>query len=160
MAQLRDLDPEVRVFMRIYPWRRLDPVPWSPLSKPLSECRVAMVSTAAMIMPGQEPFDTEARGGDCSFRRIPAEADPRALIDTHPSDHFDHSGLAADPNVAFPLERLRESAGRGRIGEVAPFHLSFMGALTATGRLVKQSAPAAAAALKDAGVDVVLGFPV
>lgn len=160
MAELRELDPEVRIFMRVYPWRRLDPVPWAPLGKPLSECRVAMVSTAALILPGQEPFDTGAPGGDCSFRRIPSDTDPRSLVDTHPSDHFDHSGLTADPNVAFPLERLRELERAGRIGEVAPFHLSFMGALTATGRLVKQSAPAAAAALREAGADVVLGFPV
>lgn len=160
MAELTDLTFDVRTFMRIYPWRRIDPVPWTPLRKPLAESRVALVSSAALILPGQEPFDIGKRGGDCTFREIPRDARVEHLIDTHPSDHFDHSGIEADPNVAFPLDRMRELQASGRIGEVAPFHLSFMGALTATGRLCKETAPAAADRLAEAGVDVVLALPV
>ncbi len=151
---------EIRAFMRVYPWRRIDPVPVAPLAKPLSECRVALVSSAAQVLRGDEPFDAEARGGDCSFRTVPASASCAEFRDTHPSDHFDHTGLLADLNVAFPLDRIRELAEAGVIGEVAPRHLSFCGAITATGRLRKDTAPAAAQVLVDDDVDAALLFPV
>jgi D-proline reductase (dithiol) PrdB len=158
MAEMTPL--EIRAFMRVYPWRRIDPVPWTPLPKPLSECRVALVSSAAQVLPGQAPFDPEAKGGDCSFREIPGDSTCELFTDTHPSTHFDHSGLAADLNVAFPLDRVRELAASGRIGSVAPRHLSFCGAITAPGRLRKETAPAAAQMLVEDGVDVALLFPV
>jgi len=151
---------EIRAFMRLYPWRRIDPVPWTQLAKPLSECRVALVSSAAQVLPDQAPFDADARGGDCSFREIPSESACGAFRDTHPSTHFDHTGLLADLNVAFPLDRVRELAECRRIGDVAPRHLSFCGAITAPGRLRKESAPAAADLLLADGVDVALLLPV
>lgn len=158
MAQ--DTPLKIRAFMRAYPWRRIDPVPWAPLAKPLSECRVALVSSAAQVLDGQEPFDQDAKGGDCSFRVVPRNADVMDFRDFHPSDHFDHSGLLSDLNVAFPLDRIRELEADGVIGEVAPRHLSFCGAITATGRLRKETAPAAARLLAAANVDVALLFPV
>lgn len=156
----KDTPLEIRAFMRVYPWRRIDPVPWTPLAKPLSECRVALVSSAAQVLAGQAPFDADAKGGDCSFREIPSGASCTDFRDTHPSTHFDHTGLRADLNVAFPLDRVRELAHRGRIGSVAPRHLSFCGAITAPGRLCRDSAPAAAGLLRGDGVDVALLFPV
>ena len=155
--ELRAID---RIFVRAYPWRRIDPVPWAPLAKPLSACRVALVSSAGLVLPSQEPFDATVRGGDVSYREIPADCDVRALIDTHRSRSFDHSGVARDPNLAFPLDRLREIAAAGRIGAVAPRHLSFMGSITAPGRLVARTAPAAARLLDEDGVDVALLVPV
>jgi D-proline reductase (dithiol) PrdB len=151
---------EIRAFMRVYPWRRIDPVPWTPLAKPLSECRVALVSSAAQVLPGQPPFDPDVKGGDASFREIPGDAACDSFTDTHPSTHFDHTGLLADLNVAFPLDRARELVSRGRIGELAPRHLSFCGAITAPGRLRKESAPTAADLLVADGVDVAMLFPV
>ncbi|MDP2234740.1 MAG: glycine/sarcosine/betaine reductase selenoprotein B family protein, partial [Actinomycetota bacterium] len=143
-------------FMKTYPWRQIDPVPWAPLSKPLAECRVALVSSAATILPDGERFDYSGRAGDPTFRLIPSDTDPRVLIETHPNSAFDHSGMARDMNVAFPLERIRELAEIGRIGEVAPRHLSFAGYLPAPGRLRKTTAPEAARTLVDDGVDVAL----
>lgn len=150
----------IRAFMRAYPWRRIDPVPWSPLPKPLSVSRLAIVSSAAQVPAGQRPFDVEAKGGDCTFREVPSDTTCDAFEDCHPSDHFDHSGLLADLNVAFPLDRVRELVASGRVGELAPRHLSFCGALTATGRLRKESAPQAARLLVEDGVDAALLFPV
>jgi hypothetical protein len=43
---------------------------------------------------------------------------------------------------------------------LAPRHLSFMGSITAPGRLVAESAPEAAQLLVDDGVDVALLVPV
>jgi D-proline reductase (dithiol) PrdB len=160
VGQLSEFSLPVRLFLRAYPWRRIDPVPWTPLARPLGDCRVALVSSAGFVAPGQAPFDERVRGGDPSFREIPGEQDVRALVDTHRSESFDHAGLRADPNLAFPLDRLRELAAAGRIGSVAPRHLSFMGSITAPGRLARDTAPVAARKLREDGVDAALLVPV
>ena len=150
----------IRAFLVAYRWRRIDPVPWSPLRKPLAEASVALVTTAGLVMPGQAPFDNDVKGGDSTFRVIPGDAGVASLIDTHRSKTFDHSGLQSDPNLAFPLDRIGELVRDGRIGRVSERHLSFMGSITATGRLVRDSAPAAAQLLVYDGVDVALLVPV
>jgi D-proline reductase (dithiol) PrdB len=148
------------MFLRAYPWRRIDPVPWTPLKKPLASARVALVSSAALVLPTQPPFDARIRGGDVSFREIPAGTDVSTLIDTHRSDTFDHSGIAADANLAFPLDRLHELASAGAIGSVAPRHFSLMGSILAPGRLVRDTAPMIAESLASDEVDVALLVPV
>jgi len=121
---------------------------------------VALLSTAALVLPEQRPFDASVRGGDVSFREIPASADVRTLVDTHRSDSFDHSGIAADANLAFPLDRIHEMASDGAIGEVAPWHFSLMGSILAPGRLVRDTAPQIVARLTADQVDAVLLVPV
>jgi len=150
----------MRLFLKAYPWRRIDPVPWAPLRRPLRESRLALVSSAGLVMPGQEPFDGSRRGGDPSFREIPSDADPSMLVDCHRSQTFDHGGIRGDPNLALPLDRARELHASGRIGSLARRHLSLMGGITAPGRLVKQTAPEAASRLVADGVDVALLVPV
>jgi D-proline reductase (dithiol) PrdB len=150
----------VRLFLRAYPWRRVDPVPWAPLRRPLARARVALASSAGFVLPGQTPFDERVRGGDPSFRWLPGDTDLRDLVETHRSESFDHAGIRRDPNLAFPLDRLRELAAEGRIGAVAPRHLSFMGSITAPGRFVRDSLPEAGAALVADGVEAALLVPV
>jgi D-proline reductase (dithiol) PrdB len=160
MGELSEFSLPVRTFLRGYRWRRIDPVPWAPLEKPLAECRLALVSSAAFVLPDQEPFDGSVRGGDCTFRRIPNDVDVSDLVDTHRSKSFDHTGLSRDPNVAFPLDRVRELAESGRLGSLAPTHLSLMGSITAPGRFMRDTAPEAANWLVDDSVDVALLIPV
>jgi D-proline reductase (dithiol) PrdB len=146
--------------LKMYPWRRVDPVPCTPLRRPIAKSRVALVTTAGLVPPGQPPFDERVKGGDYSYRVIAGSADVQALSDSHRSESFDHAGIASDRNVAFPLDRLRELAGTGEIAEIAPRHLSFMGSITAPGRLVKRSAPEAARLLVEDKVDIALVVPV
>src|SRR5262245_6504533 len=160
MGELNEFSLTVKLFLKAYSWRKIDPVPWAPLEKPLSECRLALVSTAAFVLSGQPPFDESIRGGDFRFREIPSIADVRQLIESHRSESFDHAGIHQDPNLAFPLDRTRELAERGRIGQVNRRHLSFMGSITAPGRLIQQTAPAAAQLLVEDAVDVALLLPV
>ena len=160
MAALEELSLTVRLFLKSYPWRRIDPVPWTPLRKPLAESRLALVSSAGFVLPGQERFQANLAGGDGSFREIPADAGLSTLIDSHKSQSFDHAGMDQDPNLAFPLDRARELVERGRIGSLNPRHLSFMGSITAPGRLVRDHAPEAARRLVEDGVDVALLVPV
>jgi|SRR6185295_4694016 len=160
MGTLDEFTLSVRLFLKAYRWRRIDPVPWTPLRKPLAESRLALVSTAGFVLPDQEPFQTSLAGGDGSFREIPADTDVTTLIDTHRSESFDHEGMLRDPNLAFPIDRVRELAAAGRIGEINRRHLSFMGSITAPGRLVRDHAPEAARRLREDGVDVALLVPV
>ena len=159
MANLSDLSLKNRLFMATYRYRALDPVPFARPAKPLCEARVALVTTGGVYLPTQVPFDNELKGGDASFREIPADIDVAALGIAHKSDAFDQTGFHADRNLGFPLERLREMAKRGEIGALNGRALSFMGSITAPGRLVKDTAPAAAALLEADGVDVALLVP-
>ena len=109
-------------------------------SKPLSESRVAIVTTAALRLTGQDKF----AGGDQSFRVLPATTE--GLIMGQISPNFD---------------RLREMAADGRIGSVSAQHIAFLGAQgESLSTIVMDTGPAAAKVLKDAGVDVVLLTPV
>lgn len=160
MATQDELTLPVRLFLKSYRWRRIDPVPWTPLRKPLAQSRLALVSSAGFVLPDQERFQANLAGGDGSFREIPADADVSVLMDAHKSKSFDHSGMDSDPNLAFPLDRARELVERGRIGSLNHRHLSFMGSITAPGRLVRDHAPEAARRLVADGVDVALLVPV
>lgn len=160
MGDMNEFSMSVRLFLKAYRWRKIVPVPWTPLKKPLTECRFALLSSAGFVLPGHEPFDESIRGGDASFREIPSEVDVSKLIDTHRSESFDHTGMHGDPNLAFPIERVRELADSGRIGSVNHRHLSFMGSITAPARLIKETAPPAASRLVEDGVDVALLVPV
>jgi D-proline reductase (dithiol) PrdB len=160
VGDISEFSLKVQLFLKAYRWRRIDPVPWTPLSKPLASCRVALVSSAGFVLPGQEPFDEKKRGGDPSFREIPSDTNVGSLADAHRSESFDHAAMLRDPNLAFPIDRLRELQESGRIGQVNRRHLSFMGSLTAIGRLVAETAPAAARLFAEDGVDVALLVPV
>ena len=160
MGDVNEFSFAVRTFLKLYRWRRIDPIPWTPLRRPLAESNVALVTTAGLVMPGQPPFDDGIKGGDFSFRIVPSDADVSTLIDTHRSETFDHAGIRSDPNLAFPLDRAHELARDRRIGRVNGRHLSFMGSITAPGRLMRDTAPAAARLLVEDDVDVALLVPV
>lgn len=155
-----DLPLSYRLLLATYRWRRGAPSPPAALRVPVAQTRVALVTSAGLVAPGDTPFDLDQRGGDTSWRTIAAAIDPTVLSVHHRSDAFDRAPLAADVNVVFPLERLQALAAAGEIGEVAPRHLSFMGSITAPGRLARDTAPAAAAALIGDRVDVALLVPV
>jgi len=147
------------MFARSYPWRPVDPTLGAELGKPLDCCRVALVSPAGLVAPGDAPFDRRVRGGDFSHREIPSAAEVQSLADYHRSDAFDHSGIAADRNLGMPLDRLHELCAKGEIGDVAPRHISLMGSVTAPGRLIRRTLPLVADILVDDGVDVALMAP-
>ena len=160
MAKISDLKLAYQVFMKAYPYRKVDWHPGAHLKKPLSEARVAVVTTAAFFRPDQPPFNTSIRGGDYSYRIIPIDTDLSTLNIAHKSDAFDIRGITSDKNLALPLDRLRSLAEDGRIRSVAPRHFSFMGSIAAPGRLIANTAPEIARMLLEDTVDAVLLTPV
>jgi D-proline reductase (dithiol) PrdB len=121
----------------------------------LKDATVAIVTSAAMYAAGDDAFTA----GDTSYRFIDRER--RDLVMGHWSPNFDHTAVAMDLNVVYPIDRLEELAAQGVIGAVAPRHVSFAGNQpddVATIRL--DTGPAAAAALRSDGVDVAIFTPV
>ena len=90
----------------------------------LSQRRVAIVSSAGLVVRGENPF----RGRDADYRVIPTDTMPEQLLISHISINFDRTGFQEDWNIIFPLDRLGELAAEGAIGSVASTHYSFMGA--------------------------------
>ena len=160
MVETRKLSNGLRTFLKTYAWRRIDPVPVALLQKPISQCRVAVVSSAGFVVPGDEPFSDSASGGDDSFRVITGDADVQSLEDHHDSKSFSHAGVEADRNMGLPLDRLHELVTTGEIGSVAPRHISVMGSITTPDRFVSCTLPAIADLLVEDHVDVALMVPV
>ncbi len=160
MVKIAEMDLKLKLFMRAYRWKRLGEIAPSHRSKPLADCRVALVSSAGMVAPGQARFDKRVKGGDWSWRVIPGDVDVQALTEHHSSKSFDHSGIEADRNMGMPLDRLRELVDDKVIGEVAPRHVSVMGSVVAPGRFLRKTVPEIVEALKNDEVDIALMVPV
>lgn len=79
--RISDMDLKLKLWMRGYPWRRLEPVPAAHRGKALAQCRVALVSSAGLVAPGQEPYDSGIKGGDWSWRVIPGDVDVQSLTE-------------------------------------------------------------------------------
>ena len=90
-------------------------------------------------------------------------ANSQAIAETAPplaTRVLGRSGIERDPNLAFPLDRLRELAREGKLGAPMDRHFSFMGSITAPGQLMRDTAPDVAAKLREDGADWVLLTPV
>lgn len=160
MARIADLKLSDRVFMKTYRFRSFDWAPGARLRGPLRESKVALITTAGLHLPGQPAFDPKVRGGDTSFREIPADVDVQILGIAHRSSTFNQAGARADRNLVFPLDRVKELQARHEIGSLNRRHFSFMGGITAPGRLIAESAPAVAQKLGEDDVGACLLVPV
>ena len=141
-----------------HPWES-DDIPWTAVTKPLSESTVAMVTTAGIHHRDQWPFDMKDKNGDPTFRVIDTGRPLESLMITH--DYYDHTDADRDVNIVFPVERLREMEAAGTIGALARNHYSFMGHIDGPYifTLVEEKGPEVTASLREAGVDVVLLTP-
>ena len=108
-----------------YRWAHFVDVPFHRLAKPLAECRVAIVTTAAPYRPecGDQgpgaPYNAAAK-----FYRVysgDSAGDPDLRI-SHVAIDRAHT-TAADLGSYFPLAELRRRVAAGRVGALAPrFH--------------------------------------
>lgn len=130
---------------------------WTPLSKPLSECTVMLVTTGGVHLRTQEPFDVMKEDGDWSLREIPRDTAPEALMITH--THYNHLDADRDINVVFPIERLPELRDEGVIGDTARTHFGLMGWVPNPTVTVRDTVPAMVATAKSEGVDIALMTP-
>ncbi len=106
-----------------YTWAKpADEPPFTPLAKPLSQCRVAIVTTAAPLPPDTDTAWTKPRyDASIKFYKVysaPSQIEPVLRIH-HVAIDWDHT-TAQDQGTYFPLRALRRAAIAGRIGTVAP----------------------------------------
>ena len=143
-----------------YVWAHYADVPFHPLNKPLSECRIALITTAAPYQPGKgdqgpgAPYNANAKyytvySGDT--------AQDHDLRISHIAIDRKHT-TAEDPATFFPLTALRQCAASGRVGRVAP---RFHGAPTNRSHRVtlEVDGPEIVARCKADGVDAALLVP-
>ena len=153
MTRLTDLPPAQAKRLAELECPDFETRPWMT-GPALSRRRVAIVSSAGLVVRGENPF----RGRDPDYRVIPAETKPDELLISHISINFDRTGFHEDWNVVFPLDRLGELAAEGAIGSVAQTHYSFMGATDPV--QMEPNARELAGRLKQATVDAVILPPV
>ncbi|MBI4298942.1 MAG: hypothetical protein HY666_04190 [Chloroflexi bacterium] len=145
---------------------RYDETPWTPLRKPLSQSRIALVSAAGLFVDGEDPLGPDGPTQEQAVPRIqeflrmapilstiPRDADRRCLKVRHPG--YDIRAALLDHNVVFPIDRLKELQSEGEIGELAEEHYSFVGA-SSQKRLLAEAAPQWATLLKSKDVDAIL----
>lgn len=149
----------------VLPLRHADPArtPWNPLSKPLEECSVTLISSAGIHLKGDIPFDLdrerrEPTWGDPSYREIPSSAGQDDVEYTHM--HIATDYLEKDRNVAWPVDRFLEFEREGKIGRMTSTLYSIYGYVPNFHLLLKQTAPKIVSRLKEEGVDAAFLFPV
>lgn len=159
MTTVEKLSPELRTFVKMYKWQRIDPVPWAEPLGLLADSRVGLVITACMTREDQPPFQAERPGNDQSMRLIPSDMDPGELVNTYADQAFDHVGLQQDANLLVPLDRLRDLERSGEIGSIASQTVSLCGHIAKPQELVEKTAPQIALLFAEDLVDVVLLVP-
>ncbi len=134
-------------------------IPWVKPPKPLNQAKLALVTTAGIHHQDQQPFDMSDSDGDPSYRELNGKRLFSDFQITH--DYYDHSDARKDPNIIFPLDRLRELVNEGVLGSLAQSHYALMGHID--GRhiptLVEKTAREIARKLKADQVDLVLLTP-
>jgi hypothetical protein len=141
-------------------WAHYTDAPFFPLKKPLSKCRVAIVTTAAPYDPekgNQEPgAPYNAAAKFYSVYSGETDKDPDLRI-SHIAIDRDHT-TAVDQSTYFPLKALRRSAERARVGELGR---KFYGMPTNRSHRVTLNAdcPELVSRCKDDCVDAVLLVP-
>jgi len=140
-----------------YQWSVYETAPLAPLTKPLRQCRVALLTSGGVSCKNTPPFNPLARN-DLRVDAIPQEtpADFFVINDAY----YNHQDADRDINCIFPLERLGELASEGVIGEVAAHHYSgFMGRTYTRTAVLNEATPALAHRLKQERVDIFVLVP-
>jgi D-proline reductase (dithiol) PrdB len=138
------------------------PIPWTPMTKPLAECTVALVTTAGVACTDDEPFDQDGERanpwwGDPTHRSIPQSATEHDVALHHL--HIDRRFGEQDLDVVLPMRRLAELAAQGVVGRPADRHYSIMGYQLRAEVMERETAPAIAREMRAQGVDAAALVP-
>ncbi len=162
---------QIQAYDRRGKWE-YDEGPFTPLQKPLSEVRLALISSSGHFVEGKdpEPFGVKDMTQAEAVKRISDFLKSEPDLSTIPIDTprerlrvrhggYDIHGAMIDPNVAFPLERLMELDREGLFGELHREAYSFVGAASQI-RIMSHAGPQWVRLLKEQGIDAVLMVPV
>jgi D-proline reductase (dithiol) PrdB len=127
------------------------PPVWAPVTKPLSEMRVALATAAGVHLKTDKRFNL---AGDTGYRAIPNTASVDEMMVSHGG--YDNGDVNKDINCMFPIDRLNELAKEGFIKDVAPIHYGFMGGGGDQTAFTEVTGPEIAQKLKEEDVDAVV----
>ncbi len=145
-----------RLGYQTYRWFRAEEPPaFVPLSKPLSECKLGVVSTAGVYVKGQVAYCYK---DDISFRAIPKSTPVSEIRFSHITENY-LPDARRDANCVFPIEPLRRLEAEGVVGQVADELFSCMGGIYSQRRVREELIPALTAEFARQEVDVVLLVP-
>ncbi len=103
-----------------YQWATHDDVPFTPLKKPLSESRLALISTSEISIKSWDDQRTPLEKGEVgNVYAVPTDT-PIEELYSHSHSFDKHATTLEDVNAFFPVTRLQEFAAEGRIGSLAP----------------------------------------
>jgi D-proline reductase (dithiol) PrdB len=159
----RFLDGAVKKMVRS--WIRKEhsrEIPWTALRKPLSESKVAIISSAGLALKTDKPFDQQGERknpwwSDPSYRVLPKNATGSDVALYHM--HINPDLVEQDLNTLLPLQPLQELAADGEIGSAADHHYSYMGYTLQPKVLLQKSVPAMIRQMKQEAVDIVVLVP-
>jgi len=146
--------------------------PFTPVTKPVSELRLALFTSSGHFVEGDDPKpfgvenltqqEAEVRINDFlkeepQLSRIPLDTPEDKLRVRHGG--YDIRGALADPNVNFPITRLKELRDEGHLNQLHSSAYSFVGACSQL-RLLNHTAPMWARLLEEQRIEAVLLVPV
>jgi D-proline reductase (dithiol) PrdB len=147
----RELDPN-------FSWIVNETVPWKEPDKPLSESRLAYITSCGLYrVDSQIPFNAWDNLGDPSFREIHVDTPSERLRVAH--SHYRHEFVDEDLSVVLPFSHFQQIEKEGRIGTFYPWIYSFMGYLPEPKQFLEETVPTIARRLKQDEVNAVLFTP-
>lgn len=137
-------------------------IPWTPMSKPLNQTTLALVTSAGISLKTDPPFDMEREKkdplwGDRSFRAIPRGTTEKEIDVNHL--HINTNLVKQDINVILPLARMAEFEKEKIIGHLAPTAYSFYGFQWQNTDFLKEAIEPISKMMKDEKVEAVLLTP-
>jgi D-proline reductase (dithiol) PrdB len=137
-------------------------IPWTVMSKPLSETTFALVTSAGVSIKTDPPFDMETEKkeptrGDPSSREIPKGTTEKEIHVNHL--HINTKHILEDINVILPLARMAELEKEGIIGSLAPTSYSFYGFQFQSTAFIQQGIEPMADRMRKEGVEAVILTP-
>ena len=140
--------------------------------KPVSQMRLALITSSGHFVDGDdpEPFGVVDMSQEEAAQRIDdflKEEPTLSVIPAYTRESklrvrhggYDIRSAQADPNVAFPLSRMRDLVADGTIGDLASNAYSFVGAC-AQMRLLRRTGPKWVAQWLDEGIEGAVLVPV
>jgi D-proline reductase (dithiol) PrdB len=137
-------------------------IPWTPMSKPLNQTTLALVTSAGISLKTDPPFDMEREKkdplwGDRSFRAIPRGTTEKEIDVNHL--HINTNLVKQDINVILPLARMAEFEKEKIIGRLAPTAYSFYGFQWQSTDFLSEAIEPISKRMKKEGVEAVFLTP-
>lgn len=153
------------------PRHAFDDGPFAPVDTSVSNARVGLLTTSGHFVAGDDPmpFGESGLTQSDAMDRISDFLKDTPVLSEIPSDTpasdlrvrhggYDIRSALKDPNVTFPIDRLREAVDDGRVNGLASTFFSFPGA-TSQGRL-RREIPGWIDRINHEDIDVMLLVPV